>query len=153
MLVSIGPILDSRATQAAPQASNPIKHIVIIVKENRTFDDYFGTFPGADGATTYKDKNGQVHPLNHQPDRLFFDIGHTHNDFELGYDNGKMDGFSKIPGAMQFVNGKKVDYQEYPRKQPMAAAYVRLHPICYRCGQGQSSHRQLVGATTQVQRS
>ncbi|HKA56823.1 MAG TPA: alkaline phosphatase family protein [Candidatus Binatia bacterium] len=27
-----------------------IKHIVIIVKENHTFDNYFGTFPGADGA-------------------------------------------------------------------------------------------------------
>jgi phospholipase C len=31
---------------------NKIKHIVFIVKENRTFDNYFGTFPGADGATT-----------------------------------------------------------------------------------------------------
>ncbi len=29
---------------------SPIQHIVIIVKENHTFDNYFGTFPGADGA-------------------------------------------------------------------------------------------------------
>src|SRR5207249_9593004 len=29
----------------------PIKHVVIIVKENRTFDQLFGQFPGADGAT------------------------------------------------------------------------------------------------------
>jgi phospholipase C len=28
---------------------NPIQHVVIIVKENHTFDNYFGTFPGADG--------------------------------------------------------------------------------------------------------
>jgi phospholipase C len=27
-----------------------IDHVVIIVKENHTFDNYFGTFPGADGA-------------------------------------------------------------------------------------------------------
>ena len=27
----------------------PIEHVVIIVKENRTFDNYFGTLPGADG--------------------------------------------------------------------------------------------------------
>src|SRR5712692_3450408 len=33
-----------------------IQHIVFIVKENRTFDNYFGTFPGADGATT-----GMIH--------------------------------------------------------------------------------------------
>lgn len=30
-------------------ASSPIQHVVIIVKENHTFDCYFGTFPGADG--------------------------------------------------------------------------------------------------------
>src|SRR5665647_3734619 len=38
----------------APVASsesgiNKIKHIVVIMQENRSFDSYFGTFPGADG--------------------------------------------------------------------------------------------------------
>jgi len=28
---------------------NPIKHVVIIIKENHTFDNYFGTFPGVNG--------------------------------------------------------------------------------------------------------
>jgi phospholipase C len=31
--------------------NSPIQHVVIIVKENHTFDNYFGTFPGATGAT------------------------------------------------------------------------------------------------------
>src|SRR5438034_1399825 len=31
-----------------PSWPGPIRHIVIMDKENRTFDDYFGTFPGAD---------------------------------------------------------------------------------------------------------
>jgi phospholipase C len=35
----------SRATAAG----GPIKHVVIILKENHTFDNYFGTFPGAAG--------------------------------------------------------------------------------------------------------
>src|SRR5215475_5963104 len=26
-----------------------IKHIIVIMQENRSFDSYFGTFPGADG--------------------------------------------------------------------------------------------------------
>jgi phospholipase C len=30
-------------------ARSPIQHVVIIVKENHTFDNYFGTFPGANG--------------------------------------------------------------------------------------------------------
>ena len=32
-------------------AANPIQHVLIIVKENHTFDNYFGTFPGANGIT------------------------------------------------------------------------------------------------------
>ena len=33
-------------------ARSKINHIVFVIKENRTFDNYFGTFPGANGATT-----------------------------------------------------------------------------------------------------
>jgi phospholipase C len=29
---------------------NPIEHVVFIVKENRTFNNYFATYPGAEGA-------------------------------------------------------------------------------------------------------
>ena len=108
-ILCLHPVANPRSIEAAPLASNPIKHIVIMVKENRTFDDLFGTFPGADGATTYKDPQGKTHKLNHQPDRLVFDIAHEHSSFLTAYDHGKMDGFSKLPGAMQPVNGKLVD--------------------------------------------
>ena len=33
---------------------SPIQHVVLIVQENRTFNDFFATFPGADGTTTGK---------------------------------------------------------------------------------------------------
>jgi phospholipase C len=29
----------------------PIEHVVFVVKENRTFNNYFATYPGAEGAT------------------------------------------------------------------------------------------------------
>lgn len=29
---------------------SPIEHVVIVFKENHTFDNYFASFPGADGA-------------------------------------------------------------------------------------------------------
>jgi len=32
-----------------PAPKGPIQHVVIIVKENHAFDNYFGRFPGADG--------------------------------------------------------------------------------------------------------
>ncbi len=37
------------ATDALSLAQQKIKHIVIIMQENRSFDEYFGTYPGADG--------------------------------------------------------------------------------------------------------
>ena len=36
-------------------STTPIKHIVYIIKENRTYDNLFGRFPEGDGATTGKD--------------------------------------------------------------------------------------------------
>jgi phospholipase C len=33
------------------QPHNPLEHLVIIVKENHTFDNYFGSFPGGNGVT------------------------------------------------------------------------------------------------------
>src|ERR1700739_2386675 len=32
-------------------AKNAVENVVIIVKENHTFDNYFGTFPGANGVS------------------------------------------------------------------------------------------------------
>jgi phospholipase C len=37
------------AAHAGAAAATPIRHVVIIMQENRSFDHYFGTFPGADG--------------------------------------------------------------------------------------------------------
>jgi len=33
----------------ARAAPRPVDHVVLIIKENHSFDNYFGTFPGADG--------------------------------------------------------------------------------------------------------
>src|SRR3979490_51289 len=39
----------SDVNAAAPSDVSKIKHIIIIMQENRSFDHYFGTYPGADG--------------------------------------------------------------------------------------------------------
>jgi phospholipase C len=39
----------SKKRAASAETNIPIKHIIIIFQENRTFDEYFGTYPGADG--------------------------------------------------------------------------------------------------------
>src|SRR5262249_10319453 len=70
-----------------------IQHIVFIVKENRTFDNYFGTFPGADGATTGMIHTGGIIPLSRQPDMLTHDIDHSFNAAVRAINGGAMNQF------------------------------------------------------------
>jgi len=42
-----------------------IQHVVIIVKENHSFDNYFGTFPGANGATLARSPNPPLKDPSH----------------------------------------------------------------------------------------
>ena len=46
--------------------NSQLRHIVIIVKENHTFDNYFGTFPGANGAALSKVANPPPDDPNHR---------------------------------------------------------------------------------------
>src|SRR3974377_150279 len=39
----------STAATGTTQGIHKIKHVVVIMQENRSFDSYFGTYPGADG--------------------------------------------------------------------------------------------------------
>jgi phospholipase C len=78
---------------------NPIKHIVFLVKENRTFDNYFGKYPGADGVTTGKGLVGGKTvdiPLTPAMDVQPHDITHAFVSGILSIDGGKMDGFNTI---------------------------------------------------------
>jgi phospholipase C len=45
---------------------NPIQHVVLIIKENHCFDNYFGTFPGANGATLPRSPNPPPHDPDHR---------------------------------------------------------------------------------------
>src|SRR5258708_34811718 len=36
-------------TYVVPQGIHKIKHVIMVMQENRSFDSYFGTYPGADG--------------------------------------------------------------------------------------------------------
>lgn len=85
-----------------------------MVKEDHTFDSLFGTFPGADGATTYRTSNGKRHPLNHQPVEITRSLTKTPADYRLAYDNGRMNGFSQISGAEQqnVFTGKREDMSD-----------------------------------------
>ncbi len=44
-----GNVAARRAAIVKADGINKIQHVVVIMQENRSFDSYFGTFPGADG--------------------------------------------------------------------------------------------------------
>jgi phospholipase C len=78
-----------------------IQHVVVIMQENRSFDSYFGTYPGADGipmkngrpAVCVPDpRTGCVRPFHDRADR---NLGgpHSEDDAVADIDGGQMDGF------------------------------------------------------------
>ncbi len=79
-----------------------IRHVVVIMQENRSFDSYFGTYPGADGIPA---RNGQFtvcvpDPRSHGCDKPYHDpslvnggAGHNMSEGVADIDGGKMDGF------------------------------------------------------------
>jgi phospholipase C len=93
----IPPSAESAAQLAGLRSS--IQHIVFILKENRSFDNLFGTFPGADGATSGVISTGEQITLGHATDRTPRDLGHEWEDAHLAIDNGKMDRFDLVTGG------------------------------------------------------
>ena len=49
LLVACGESTAPPSATSPPDAIHKIQHVVVIMQENRSFDSYFGTFPGADG--------------------------------------------------------------------------------------------------------
>ena len=88
--------------RASPTGIEKIAHVIIIMQENRSFDQYFGTYPGADGIPLW---NGV--PTVSCPDRLRgkrIRPYHSNADTNFGgphdamgtrsaIDDGRMDGF------------------------------------------------------------
>ena len=79
-----------------------IKHIVIIMQENRSFDNYFGTYPGALGIPMRHGKPTVCvpDPLRHRCDRPYHDTRlldyggpHDARAYTTDLDQGRMDGF------------------------------------------------------------
>ncbi|MGI0130587.1 MAG: alkaline phosphatase family protein, partial [Thermoplasmata archaeon] len=91
----------SGGASATPPKIDPsihkIRHVVVIMQENRSFDSYFGTYPGADGIP----KNVCVpDPATGSCQRPYHDTSdvngggpHGQTNAAADIDGGKMDGF------------------------------------------------------------
>ncbi|MDQ3752771.1 MAG: hypothetical protein M3333_07760 [Actinomycetota bacterium] len=95
---------DGRAGPTGKDGDIPIKHIVFIIKENRTFDNYFGRYAGANGATTGKTSTGETVQLSVATDVFEPDLGHAFLDGVKSINGGKMDGFDQVTNG-ETMNG------------------------------------------------
>jgi len=70
----------------------PIKRVIYVMLENRSFDNLFGRFPGVNGATV-GNMLGREKPLLRCPDWLPGDLGHDHASAMAQFNGGKLDNF------------------------------------------------------------
>jgi phospholipase C len=94
----------ARAADPPPRVPGieTIQHVIIVIQENRSFDQFFGTYPGADGIPRESGR-WQVclpdpatgHCVEPYHDDNFWDAGAAHNQpaSVTDVDGGKMDGF------------------------------------------------------------
>jgi phospholipase C len=100
MLAGVGP------AAAEPPPATPIRHFVVLMQENHSFDNYFGTFPGADGIprdacmplSRSPDEARCVRPF-HLGERAVPDLPHDGRTHRIQYAGGAMDGFVRGASA------------------------------------------------------
>jgi len=81
--------------------NTPIEHFLVLMQENHTFDNYFGTYPGAEGfpegtcipVDPFDASNTECVEPFHIGDRPIEDLDHSDSTFNLQYNKGKMNGF------------------------------------------------------------
>ena len=161
--------LTSLRTDSAPlsaRSKSPIAHVVLIVQENRSFDNLFALFPGADGARRGEEKikqgNGYVDKwvtLTQHSLTMKEDVAHCHSSFETSYDDGKMDGFNLVPVSACSKNGRPAgtlvyQYVEASLIKPywdMAQQWILADHMFQTQGSGSfTAHQDLIRGGTEI---
>jgi phospholipase C len=123
-------LLPATAAVAAPtddvKTTTPVKHLVMLMQDNHSFDNYFGTYPGADGiptrvcqrlSLTRASTKGCVKPFR-LGDVAADDLGQSVAIQKRQLDSGKMDGFVAAyrrlgrdgTSAMGYYDGQDIPY-------------------------------------------
>jgi phospholipase C len=131
-LLAIPPILAIGAWAAVNSAGGttaPIKHVVVILQENHTFDNLLGQLCIQDrracaAASSGQNEKGETIPLSRASDRVP-NVQHDQASQLAAADKGKMDGWELIWGCR-----RKQCYTQYdPTQIPALAALARAGAI------------------------
>jgi phospholipase C len=98
---SILALSSSCVPAAMGAAKTPIEHVIVVMQENRSFDNYFGKYPGADGiplgvcmpVDPAVDKKAACAEPFHLTQMATENLGHNATVFRHQYQNGLMNGF------------------------------------------------------------
>jgi phospholipase C len=116
----------TRVSDATPAIDTrwPIKRVVYLMLENRSFDNLFGRFPGANG-TTVGVANGKEQPLIVCPDWLPGDLQHDRAAAYNCINGGNLDGFGggawgAVYGYSQFHEQQVPSYFHWAREYALS---------------------------------
>ena len=91
---------DASAAQPRNTPNTPIEHFIVVMQQNHTFDNYFGTYPGANGIpkdvclpSSLSDANAPCAAPFKITNETITDLSHSDVTFASQYQNGKMNGF------------------------------------------------------------
>ena len=115
------------ATNPPPDGKFPIEHIIVVVKENHTFDNYFGSFPGAEGTQTAQTSTGPL-AVGRPPVQLTRDLCHEHSCALADWNHGGMDHWdlgdtknaSDQLAFAQYIEADIPNYWQYARHYTLA---------------------------------
>jgi phospholipase C len=103
------------SSTVSPVNGSPIEHVVVIMQENRSFDNLFNGFPGAD--TVQSGMNGSTEiPLKPVSLGDSRDLNHSHMDWWRDWDYGNMDGFARegaSPATLPYSYVPRRDVEAY----------------------------------------
>ena len=135
----------------------PIQHVVIVMQENRSFDNLFAGFPGADApkyGTMHDGKRVTLQPIGLNT----VDVDHSYGAAVQDYDGGKMDGFdqnwtgySKAAGRFAYSYVRHDEIQPY---WDMASHYTLAdHMFPTELGPSWTAHIDIIAGTTNITRN
>ncbi len=96
----------------SPIPGSPIQHIVIIMQENRSFDNLFNGFPGADTVQGGM-RGSELVPLASVSLGDSRDLSHSHKQWWQDWDHGKMDGFAQGGSMLAYSYVPEKDVEPY----------------------------------------
>jgi phospholipase C len=89
--------VDNGDAEAGGGPTTPIRYVVVLVKENHTFDNMFGTYPGANGTLTATlSDGGTITRPTIPPGTLSFNPNHFHSNALTAWADGGMNGFDLV---------------------------------------------------------